>query len=109
MSMHKRLTLLVTAAAFTGVMAMVGCGDDEQGGAGTDAGGDVIGNNPETSVPEGGGGDTGGGDGGGDAGCKFNDFVLGLITGSTTATALPSADLGDKCVDDHVLFPASTF
>lgn len=110
MSMHKKLTLLATAAALTGVMAMVGCGDDDPGSAAADAGNDVIVTNPEGGPnpnPEAGGGDSGGD--GGDAGCKFNDFVLGLIKNSTTATALPSADLGDKCVDDQTPFPATTF
>jgi hypothetical protein len=33
--------------------------------------------------------------------CNFATFVKGLIANDTTATALPSADLGQSCVDDH--------
>jgi hypothetical protein len=31
--------------------------------------------------------------------CVFSDFAIGLITNSTTPTALPSTDLGAGCVD----------
>jgi len=33
--------------------------------------------------------------------CNFATFVKGLIANDTTMTALPSADLGQTCVDDH--------
>jgi hypothetical protein len=38
---------------------------------------------------------------GGDGGCSFSVFVLGLIANDTTATAIPSKDLGQSCTDDQ--------
>ena len=96
---YKKLTLVVAALAVCGLAALPGCGDDDDGASpGKDGGGDVNPNNE-------GGGD--GGDGGGP--CTFQGFVTGLINNSTTATALPSTDLGDKCTDDGKLFPQSIF
>ena len=106
---HTKLTLTLGALlAATLVVYATGCGDDDDTMSGTDAGNDV--QTTETAPP----GDSGGGDtsvvDGGDAGpCKFNDFVTGLITNSTTATALPSVDLGEKCVDDQTPFPSTLF
>lgn len=94
---YKKLTLVLAALAVCGFAALPGCGDDDDGATAKDGGGgDVINNE--------------GGDGGPDGGpCKFNDFVTGLINNSTTATALPSTDLGDKCTDEQKLFPQSIF
>jgi hypothetical protein len=33
--------------------------------------------------------------------CNFANFVKGLVANDTTMTALPSADLGQACTDDH--------
>jgi hypothetical protein len=33
--------------------------------------------------------------------CNYATFVIGLITNDTTATALPSTDLGAACTDDQ--------
>jgi hypothetical protein len=38
---------------------------------------------------------------GGEAGCNFATFVKGLISNDTTATALPSSNLGQGCQDDQ--------
>ena len=104
---QTKLTLALAALFAVTLVHVTGCGDDEGAGTSTDAGTDV--QLTETAPP----GDSGGGDtsvDGGDAGpCKFNDFVTGLITNSTTATALPSLDLGDKCVDDQTPFPSTLF
>ncbi|HEX3769416.1 MAG TPA: hypothetical protein VHV30_01065 [Polyangiaceae bacterium] len=60
-------------------------------------------NPPDSSNP-------GGGDGGkspdadaaaGDGACNFATFVKGLIANDTNATAQPSIDLGQGCVDDE--------
>lgn len=95
---YKKLTLVVAALAVSGLVALAGCGDDDDGdNPGKDGGGDVINNNE---------GGTDGGDGGP---CTFQGFVTNLINGSTTPTALPSTDLGDKCPDDGKLFPQTIF
>jgi len=36
-----------------------------------------------------------------DGPCNFATFVLGLIANDTTATATPSANLGQSCTDDQ--------
>ena len=95
---NKKITFAFVSLCVAVAALQVGCGDDDDGG----------GNKPDTSTP-----DTGliegGGDGGDGGGCKFNDFVTGLINNSTTATAVPSTDLGEKCTDDGTLFPQSIF
>lgn len=94
--MLKKLTLLFAVLSLTGVV-FLGCGDDDDGGNKTDAGGD----SPTSET---------GGDSGPDGGpCNFNDFVTNLVNNSTTATALPSTDLGDKCADEQKLFPQTIF
>lgn len=95
----KKLTVVAAALAVSGLVALAGCGDDDDGDSPkTDGGGDVV-----IPVNEGG---TDGGDGGA---CTFQSFVTGLINNSTTATALPSTDLGDKCPDNGQLFPQTIF
>lgn len=92
---NKKLMFACLALSVAGAAFQVGCGDDDSNP-----------NNADTGTP-----DTGTTDGGTEGGgpCKFNDFVLGLINNSTTATALPSTDLGDTCTDDQTPFPATTF
>lgn len=94
---NKKLTFAFVSLCVAVAALQVGCGDDDDGG-----------NRPDTSAPDTGTID-GGGEGGEGGACKFNDFVTGLINNSTTATALPSTDLGEKCTDDGTLFPQSIF
>jgi hypothetical protein len=99
----KKVTLALVVASFAALgLLQVGCGDDDSGNnnnqdSGSDAQATETGPGPGTDA---------GTDGGA---CKFNDFVTGLINNSTTATALPSTDLGDKCTDDQTLFPQTIF
>ena len=93
---NKKLTFACLALSIAGAAFQVGCGDDDNSNPST----------PDTGIP-----DTGpASDGGTEAGqCNFNDFVTGLITNSTTATALPSKDLGETCTDNQTPFPATLF
>ncbi len=116
------------ALAFAGAVA-TGCSSSSSGGSSTDedsgpphhdaaadAKADHSSNTPDsgkgetsTNNPDAGtDGSTPPGDAGtdgtttGDAGpCVFSTFVIGLITNDTTATALPSANLGQACSDDQ--------
>jgi hypothetical protein len=40
-------------------------------------------------------------DTGTDGPCNFATFVIGLINNDSTASALPSANLGQSCTDDQ--------
>ncbi|MDB4944290.1 MAG: hypothetical protein JWP97_3824 [Labilithrix sp.] len=91
----RKLTFVFASVILAAAAFQVGCGDDD----GHDS--------PDTGTADTGTPDTGPGVDGGT--CKFNDFVTRLIDNSTTATALPSTDLGEKCTDDQTPFPASMF
>lgn len=72
-----------------------GCGDDDGGVIPRDGSTipDVITPpGPDTGIPP-----TDGGDGGGP--CDFAVFVTNLITTQTTATSVPSTNLGEACTD----------
>ena len=91
---------LAAALSFAFVAGVTACGDDD---------------NAATPPPVADGGPDGNvvpnpdaGDGGSTP-CDFNAFVTGLITNSTTATALPSEDLGDSCTDKQTPFPDPLF
>lgn len=91
----RKLTVVLAAFALAAGALQVGCGDDDDNHNQPEPG-------AETGAPE-----TGPGP---DAGpCKFNDFVTNLINTQTTATAVPSTDLGETCTDDQTPFPASMF
>ncbi len=94
----KSLWILLSVAAVTTSAFAVACGDDSSSN-----------NNPNgtaDSGPDGNLANTG------DAGCTFAGFVTNLIGTQTTASAIPSTDLGDGCTpstsqdDFKSLFPA---
>lgn len=95
--MRKSVWLFMTAITLsTGILA-VACGDDDDNpaGPGVDGGRDTGPNNlPDTGPP-------GPGPDGGDGGCTFAGFVINLVNTQTSATALPSADLGDRCTPSN--------
>lgn len=93
----KALAITCVALAIGGSAFAAGCSDDDNNNNNNQDSGLA-----DTAPPNGDGGAEGGP-------CKFNDFVQGLITNSTTPTALPSTDLGDNCTDDMTPFPATTF
>ena len=95
MMANKKIAFACIALSVAFAAFQVGCGDDDNSNP-----------NADTGVPDTGPATDGGPEGGP---CKFNDFVLGLINNSTTATALPSTDLGEKCTDDQTPFPATVF
>ena len=96
-----KLTCVAIGVMCTAFSAVVtGCGDDDQGVIPTDGGkADVV----VTPIPDTGTPDTSRPDSGGDGGdagpCDFADFVKNLIATQTTATSVPSADLGESCAD----------
>ena len=102
--MRKVFTGLL-AASLAGAMLMACGGDDSNGASPGDDGGlndgqiipPIDGASPGTDA-----GKMPGTDSGGDAGgCNFATFVKGLVANQTTATALPSTDLGQSCTDNH--------
>jgi hypothetical protein len=109
----SHLRYLITALAFAGVVA-TGCsssngtspdsGPDGQTSPDAKADGKTGGKDSGKDGPT--GKDTGtdvtmtSPDGTADGPCNFATFVIGLITTDTTATALPSANLGQACTDD---------
>ena len=106
MKLWKPTLLALTALSLAGLLA-VACGDDSGNGAGPDAGGNEAG--PGTDGGNDANPGTDSGNDAGDGGCDFNAFVLDLVNNHTTATDLPSTDLGDQCVDNHTLFPQTIF
>lgn len=101
--MRKTLwPLLFGASLIVSSFAVVACGDDDTGSSTSSSGGTSSGTsgNPEggTSGSSGSSGSSGT-SGNPDGGCTFAGFVTNLITTQTTATAVPSTDLGEKCTD----------
>lgn len=81
--MRISLAWVVTASALALGCLTVACGDD--GSAATD-------------TPDGGGSSSSSSSGGPDAGgCTFSGYVIGLVSGSTNATASPDTTLGQSC------------
>lgn len=80
MQRPKSLWLFLSIAATATALMAVACGDDDDNN-----------NNPTI--------DAGRADGSnnGDAGCTFAGYVIDLVNTQTTASAIPTADLGDSC------------
>jgi len=99
--MRIRSAALASIVALALVVGIAACGDDDNGATPgptptTDSGPPVV--------------PPGSNDGGADAGpCDFNAYVTGLIQNNTNATAVPTEDLGDNCVDTQTPFPDSFF
>jgi hypothetical protein len=99
--------IAAVAGALVAFALTAGCGGDDNasGGSNPDGGADHVVPPTDAAPPD----DAQPGDARSDAGCDFNGFVTGLITNHTNAKDLPSADLGDNCVDTHTPFPQSLF
>jgi hypothetical protein len=98
-----KTTFLATGLGFALVVGISACGDDDSAGPGgkLDSGTESSTNPPiDGSITD---------PDGNPPGCEFNAFVTGLINNSTNATALPSTDLGENCVDNQTPFPATLF
>jgi|CZKU01.1.fsa_nt_gi hypothetical protein len=91
------------APVLAGAMLMAcGNGDDNNGAArGIDAGSDAEPPIPDGSFPPVNDGGKGPATDASDGGCNFATFVKGLIANDTTASALPSTDLGQSCKDNQ--------
>lgn len=90
--MKKWIYLLLGATALSAV-TMVGCTGDDAIDQPVNDGGQT----PDGNVLPDGGPKTDSGDGGG--ACDFAVFVTGLIKNQTSATSVPSTDLGANCTD----------
>jgi len=92
------------APVLAGAMLMA-CGNGDDNGAGPpsgiDAGSDAESPAPDGSSPPGNDGGKGPATDASDGGCNFATFVKGLIANDTTASALPSTDLGQSCKDNQ--------
>jgi hypothetical protein len=93
--MRRLLWTFLTAGAIASGAVVAACGDDDNGSAppsNTDGGRD----GSTTPTADGGAGtpDTGSPDGGA---CTFAGYVINLINTQTTASAVPTANLGDTC------------
>jgi hypothetical protein len=106
MAQWKPIMLLASIVLVaTAVVGVSGCGDDDDNPGDPDTGTDAPVSFPDQFVPP----SDGGPDSKIDAGCNFTQFVIDLVNANTNATALPSTDLGDNCVDNQTPFPATFF
>ncbi len=83
--MNRWFWTLITGGCIALASMSVACGDDDDSPVGPG---------------DGGGGDTGQTDGETpDGGCTFASYTIGLITNSTTNTAVPDTTLGANCAE----------
>jgi hypothetical protein len=95
--MRKSVWLFVTAVATASAALTVACGDDDSVTAGAvDAGNDTgvtpADGGPPVLPPDAAPKPDAGG-------CTFATYVIGLVNGSTNATAAPDTTLGATCTD----------
>lgn len=81
--------------AFAGALALVACGDDDNGAtdqpdgtSSSSSSGGLDGGVPDGASPD-----------GAVPGCTFATYVIGLVGTSTNATALPDTTLGASCAE----------